>query len=49
MGALTEVVRRQLSRHLELLVETLARSANNENGDTSVSGPHGRSASLCWR
>jgi hypothetical protein len=46
MGALTEVVRRQLSRHLELLVETLARSANTENGDTSVSGPHGRSASL---
>ena len=46
MGALTEVVRRQLSRHLELLVETLTRSAASENGDTSVSGPHGRSTTL---
>ena len=27
-------------------METLARSATTENGDTSVSGPHGRSASL---
>ena len=36
MGALTEVVRRQLSRHLELLVETLARSATSLGGMTNT-------------